>query len=188
MMTAEDMDEERALEFVARGNSLAESGSHELALVWFRKAVDAGADWALINVGNALSDLGRVPESVEAYEKAIQCGDDDAWLNLGMSLERLGEVSAAVVAYVQAVRCGDPQALCSLAVLYRELDDRSSAERILLEASRVEASKELAAAVETTWRWEDTHRGDLEYQLETAAKVYPYAAQCLEELRKSVIG
>ena len=97
----------------AMGHLFLESGDHDQAAEWYRKAIEADPEEASFHVflGSLRAKQGRFQEAEEEHRAAIECPKgriDEAYLNLGYVLRALDRYSDAAECFREAIRL-DPE-------------------------------------------------------------------------------
>ena len=97
----------KAIDWVEKGNELAEAGKYEEAIECYDKTIEKNPDdaGAYNNKGIALDDLGKKEEAIECYNKAIEINPDyaGAYNNKGIALSDLGKKEEAIECYNKAI-------------------------------------------------------------------------------------
>ena len=81
---------------------LGEQGKEDQAVLWYRKAADAGDAAAMVNLGTLLAERGEEDQAEQWYRKAADAGDAAAMVNLGALLAERGEEDQSVQWYRRA--------------------------------------------------------------------------------------
>ena len=106
-------EEKRQVPFAQMGHLFREAGDYDLAVDWYRRAVEAAPGDAtyLIFQGCMLAKWGRFAEAEEVHRAATECAEgciDEAFLNLGLVLRARGRFAEAADCFRAAIRL-DPE-------------------------------------------------------------------------------
>ncbi|MFI0249665.1 tetratricopeptide repeat protein [Streptomyces californicus] len=130
-----------ALQHATSTNELTIIGgrAHEvapgIAEASYRRAVEAGDSYAMVNLGILLSGTGREEEAESFYRQAVDAaGHSIAMFNLGNLLSEAGRVEEAESFYRQAVDAGDSHAMANLGNLLFEAGREEEAESFYRQA------------------------------------------------------
>ncbi|MFJ6889609.1 tetratricopeptide repeat protein [Streptomyces californicus] len=141
-----------ALQHATSTNELTLIGgrAHEvapgIAEASYRRAVEAGDSYAMVNLGILLSGTGREEEAEGFYRQAVEAaGHSIAMFNLGSLLSEAGREEEAASFYRQAADAGDSHAMVNLGNLLFEAGREEEAERFYRQA--VEAADHSIAMV-----------------------------------------
>ena len=112
----------------AVGRFAEHRGDLTQALVWYRKAANAGFAAAMTNLGAILERQPHtIDEAEEWYRKAAAAHNSDAMYNLGALAERAGDVAEAIMWYQDAADAGDKDALARIDSLVKKPENIESA-------------------------------------------------------------
>jgi tetratricopeptide (TPR) repeat protein len=170
--------QERANEFVQKGNAARSRGQVDAAIRAYREAIELVPAYASLNlvVGDMRFETGGYGEAAEAYQQvvAFDPGHDQAWAGLGQSFLLLDDFERAADAFESALaanpsnveanyygsllaaRAGDPRSAADrlyLALSQRPLWEARAREEPLL-APLFETSRRLANLGRTKRWWE----------------------------------
>jgi tetratricopeptide (TPR) repeat protein len=134
----------------------------------------------LIDLGCDLADAERLPDAERCFRRAASLGSAVAEFNLGNTLADLGHPAEAVAAYQRALAGGETAAWLNLGHALADLGDRVGAMRAFREAAG--EGNPTAAAVLTSWEWNETLDPALEPALRAGADLYPSARVDLAHL------
>ncbi|RKE18988.1 hypothetical protein [Streptomyces sp. TLI_171] len=105
-----------------RAEQSERDGDPETALLWYRKAADAGSETALFQAADLLERHGDTDRAVHCYELAARRGDAYAMRELGRLLGESGRHRESAGWLLAAFEAGDRHALPATAPLARHLD------------------------------------------------------------------
>ncbi|MEU1798234.1 tetratricopeptide repeat protein [Streptomyces californicus] len=130
-----------ALQHATSTNELTIIGgrAHEvapgIAEASYRRAVEAGDSYAMVNLGILLSGTDREEEAESFYRQAVDAaGHSIAMFNLGNLLSEAGRVEEAESFYRQAVDAGDSHAMANLGNLLFRAGREEEAESFYRQA------------------------------------------------------
>lgn len=101
--------ERLCLPYAAMGSLFQESGDHDRAAEWYRRAIDAAPDDCVghVHLGGLLARRGRLVEAEEVHRAGTRCTGgcvDEAFLNLGLILRAQGRFAEAAECFEEALR------------------------------------------------------------------------------------
>jgi protein O-GlcNAc transferase len=131
--------QQEALELIARGNALEDTGELAQALELYGRAIDLAPGLARghLNRGNALLACGDLDGAWNAFTTALKLDPSyaGAHFNLGNTCARLGRLDAAQAAYIQAIALNSNFADAEVA-LGAVLDDQGQFEKACVHYRR----------------------------------------------------
>lgn len=145
-------------ELMDRGNDLADSEKHRLAIEVFLEASRLGCRDALFNAGNSYMALGDLKRAARSFKNAATAGVWEAWFNLGDVNQDRGRRRSALRAYLRAAAHGDPKGAVAAAWMLRQLKHPAEAEHLLRVAA--DAGNDLAAGALGQILFEDLDKHD----------------------------
>lgn len=111
-------------------NMLADVPGRECeAIALYRKALDAGDEFAHVNLAITLDELDRPSEAEAEFKNALQISDPLARRNYGIFLYRHGRYAEAEVMLKDAIQDGDRRAHVDLGNVFADTAREAAAER-----------------------------------------------------------
>ena len=93
-----------------------------LAEYWLTKAVDAGNEWAVLNLGELYVEGGSYPTALKWFNKALESSNTQLRANamngIGKLYQKEGDTRKSVIWWQQAAELGDSAAQVYLGYAY----------------------------------------------------------------------